>query len=61
MPSYNNLPGKAVNSVVRTFQKRTAAGLQSGRDFVIPDRSKQTSKADDFELVTWPVIKEQKS
>ena len=42
---------------VRTFQRRTAAGLQSGRDFVIPDKSKQASKANDFELVTWLVIK----
>ena len=58
MSKYNKLLGKAVDSVVRTFQKRTAAGLQSGRDFVIPDKNKQASKADDFELVTWLVIKD---
>jgi len=46
-----------VDSIVRTFQKRTAAGLQSSRDFVIPDKKQQASKADDFELVTWLVIK----
>ena len=42
----------------RTFQKRTAAGLQSGRDFVIPDKQEQATDASDFELITWLVIKE---
>ena len=46
-----------MDSIVRTFQKRTAGGLQSGRDFVIPDKPRQVSGADDFELVTWLVIR----
>ncbi len=58
MSKYDRLLKKAVDSIVRTFQKRTAGGLQSGRDFVIPDKPRQVSGADDFELVTWLVIKE---
>lgn len=34
-----------------------AAGIQSGRDFVIPDKKQQVSGVEDFELVTWLVIK----
>lgn len=56
MSKYDLLLKKAVESIVRTFQKRTAAGVQSTRDFVIPDKQPQVSKADDFELVTWLVI-----
>jgi hypothetical protein len=48
---------KAINAIVRTFQKRTAAGLQSGRDFVIPDKQEQATESSDFELITWLVIK----
>ncbi len=54
---YNKLLGKVVDSIARIFQKRVAAGLQSGHDFVIPDKKQQASEADDFELVTWLVIK----
>ncbi len=57
MSKYDQLLKKALDSVARTFQKRTAAGLQSGRDFVIPDKKQQASRHDDFELVTWLVIK----
>ncbi len=49
--------GQAINAIVRTFQKRTAAGLQSGRDFVIPDKQEQATESSDFELITWLVIK----
>ena len=49
--------GQAINAVVRTFQKRTASGLQSGRNFVIPDRQEQATDGSDFELITWLVIK----
>ncbi len=49
--------GQDINAIVRTFQKRTAAGLQSGRDFVIPDKQEQATESSDFELITWLVIK----
>jgi hypothetical protein len=49
--------GKTVTSVSNTFKKRLAAGLQGGHDFVIPDQQAQVSDHDDFELITWLVIK----
>ena len=58
MDKYSGLLVKAINAIVRTFQKRAAAGLQSGRDFVIPDKQEQATGASDFELITWLVIKE---
>jgi len=54
---YSDLLVKAINAIVRTFQKRTAAGLQSSRDFVIPDKQEQATESSDFELITWLVIK----
>jgi SNF2 family DNA or RNA helicase len=60
MEPYSDLLAKAINAIVQTFKKRTAAGLQSGRDFVIPDREEQATDASDFELITWLVIKSRK-
>lgn len=58
MTVYNELLGKTVKSISRSFKKRVAAGLQAGRDFIIPDQQAQVSGSDDFELITWLVIKE---
>ena len=57
MSRYNKLIHAAVESIARTFQKRVATGLQSGRDFVIPNQQDQAREATDFELITWLVIK----
>ena len=57
MSLYNKLLTAAVDSIARTFQKRVAAGLQSGRDFVIPNQQDQAKEAADFDLITWLVIK----
>ena len=57
MAAYSQLLKKAVDSVAGTFRKRTAIGLQSGRDFVIPDKPQQATDASDFEIITWLVIK----
>ena len=57
MDAYSSLLKKAVRSVAHTFRKRTAAGLQAGRDFVIPDQNQQANDSSDFELITWLVIK----
>ncbi|MBI4660665.1 MAG: DEAD/DEAH box helicase, partial [Verrucomicrobia bacterium] len=54
---YDNLLKKAVASIVATFRKRVAAGLQTGRSFKIPDQKDQASDTTDFELATWLVIK----
>ena len=39
MKLYNRLLIAAVDSIAKTFQKRVAAGLQTSRDFVIPNQS----------------------
>ncbi len=57
MSLYNKLLQAAVDSIARTFQRRLAAGLQSARDFVIPNQSEQARETTDFELITWLVIK----
>ena len=57
MAPYNKLLQAAVDSIARTFQKRLAAGLQSGRGFKIPDQDQQARDTTDFDLVTWLVIK----
>jgi len=57
MDSYSDLLKKAIKSIVRTFQKRTISGLQSGRNFVIPDKQEQATDTSDFELITWLVIR----
>jgi hypothetical protein len=57
MRLYNKLLTAAVDSIARTFQKRVAAGLQSGRTFVIPNQQDQAQDTTDFELITWLVIK----
>ena len=57
MQKYDDLLGKAVKSIAGTFKKRVAAGLTAGRDFVIPDQSVQVKDDNDFELITWLVIR----
>jgi hypothetical protein len=57
MALYNKLLEAAVESIARTFQKRVAAGLQTGRGFKIPDQEEQARDTTDFDLVTWLVIK----
>jgi hypothetical protein len=48
---------RAVESIVSTFRKRVATGLQTERSFKIPDQKDQADNIADFELVTWLVIK----
>ena len=57
MALYNKLLDAAVDSIARTFQKRVAAGLQSGRGFIIPNQQDQARENSEFELITWLVIK----
>jgi SNF2 family DNA or RNA helicase len=54
---YNKLLAAAVDSIAKTFQKRVAAGLQTSRDFIIPDQKEQARETTDFELITWLVLK----
>ena len=57
MKRYSKLLAATVDSTARTFQKRVAAGLQSGRGFVIPDQQEQARQTTEFDLITWLVIK----
>jgi hypothetical protein len=57
MSAYFSLVKKAVDSIASTFRRRAAAGLQSGRGFVLPDLQDQVREQDDVELVTWLVVK----
>ncbi len=57
MEKYDDLLKRAVASITETFKKRMAVGLTAGRDFVIPDRKQQVKDDNDFELITWLVVK----
>jgi hypothetical protein len=59
MTKYVDLLNRAVDSIVRTFQKRAIGHLQSGRGAVLVEQSKQARQTDDFELITWLVIKDE--
>jgi SNF2 family DNA or RNA helicase len=56
MTKYNDLLDAAVDSIARTFQRRTAAELQRDKSFVIPHVSEQACETTDFLLVSWLVI-----
>jgi SNF2 family DNA or RNA helicase len=59
MKDYDRLLHKAVESLAATFRKRAAAGLFSGRGFILPIEQEQVHEKTDLELVTWLVIKEE--
>ncbi|MBX3419380.1 MAG: DEAD/DEAH box helicase family protein [Pirellulaceae bacterium] len=61
MSQYDSLLKSALASIEKTFQKRAAASLLSGRGAVLPTATETpTSSGDDFDLVTWLVIMEGK-
>jgi hypothetical protein len=47
---------KAVQSITRTFKKRMASHLMSGRGAKLPDKQEQVHQTTDFDLITWLVI-----
>jgi hypothetical protein len=57
MRPYDALLQKSIAAIARSFQKRVATGMQSGRDFVLPTQSEQVWTEGDFERVTWVVIR----
>ncbi len=60
MAHYDGLVEKAVEAIRYTFKKRNIGGLLAGRDGRLVGKAKQVDSADDFELITWLVIKEVK-
>jgi hypothetical protein len=59
MDKYNELLGKAVNAITKTFKKRAVGALLSGRGGKLPPQAQQVKSAEDFELITWLIIKEE--
>ena len=57
MARYNDLMEKAANSIAVLFRKRAGAKLSSDRGALLIPDSQQASSPDDFDLVTWLVIK----
>jgi hypothetical protein len=57
MSKYDGLLNAAVKAIAGSFKKRTLSNLLSGRAGVLSDRKKQVTTSDDFELVTWIVIR----
>ena len=61
MEKYDNLLEKALLEITKTFKKRSIGALVSGRGGKLPLQSHQVKGADDFELITWLIIKEEES
>ena len=59
MEKYDNLLEKAIHEITKTFKKRSIGALISSRSGRLPTQSQQVKSADDFELITWLIIKEQ--
>ena len=57
MAHYDALVEKAVQAIRQTFKKRNISGLLAGRDGRLVGKAQQVDSADDFELITWLVIK----
>lgn len=57
MKKYDELLEKAINEITKTFKKRAVGALLSGRGGRLPTQSQQAKGADDFELITWLIIK----
>lgn len=57
MSKYSDLLSKAIEEISRVFKKRANQKLTSDRGALVVPQSKQVNNKDDFELVTWLVIK----
>jgi len=58
MARYDAMAEAAVSSIVGAFGSRTLGGLTQRRGATVPRRSEQPRGSEDFELVTWLVIRE---
>ncbi|MFO1433313.1 MAG: helicase-related protein [Candidatus Competibacteraceae bacterium] len=57
MARYSALLDKAVEAIVHTFKKRAIAGLLSGRSGRLVGQDRQARSQEQFELISWLVIK----
>ena len=58
MSRYSTLLDKAVAAIAAQFGRKNAGNLFAGRGGKLTDSSKQVKHAQDFELITWLVIKD---
>jgi len=61
MTRYGELLNKAVTAIAGQFSKRNAGNLFAGRGGKLADTGKQVKSTDDFDLITWLVIKQPES
>ena len=59
MSHYSGLLEKAVSAIATQFTRKSTGNLFTGRGGKLTDTSKQVKQADDFELITWLVIKDE--
>ncbi|MBE9129095.1 DEAD/DEAH box helicase family protein [Coleofasciculus sp. LEGE 07081] len=57
MSHYSQLLKRSTQTILDQFAKRSVAGLLSSRDGTLPSASVRAKSADDFELITWLVIR----
>jgi len=57
MSQYSGLLDRAVTAIAAQFERKNAGNLFAGRGGKLTDAGKQVKSADDFELITWLVIK----
>ena len=57
MSKYTDLLEKSVAEIMLSFKKRSAMKLTTSRNAVLIKKDKQASNVNDFELVTWLIIK----
>ena len=58
MSHYSSLLEKAVTAIAAQFIRKSTGNL-SGRGGKLTDTTKQVKQSDDFELVTWLIIKDE--
>ena len=57
MEKYNDILQKAVVEIAHVFKKRSNQKLTSDRGALLIPKSMQIEETDNFELVTWLIIK----
>lgn len=57
MQKYTDLLDRAVAEIMSSFKKRSAMKLTASRNAVLIKKDKQATNVNDFELVTWLIIK----
>jgi len=57
MQRYSDLLGAAARDIERRFRGRSIDRLQSGRDALLMLESQSVQGMEDFEMVTWLVIR----